>query len=59
MKLLTYLKETKGELAHVNWPTRDQAIAYTLIVIGLSAVVGILLGAFDFVYTSLIKLIII
>ncbi|MDO8183733.1 MAG: preprotein translocase subunit SecE [bacterium] len=58
MKLITYLKETRGELAHVNWPTREQAIAYTLIVIGISALVAILLGAFDFIYTSIIKLII-
>jgi len=56
MKLMTYLKETKGELMHVNWPTRNQAVAYTLIVIGFSLVVSILLGGFDFIYTSLIKL---
>lgn len=58
MNLVNYLKETRAELAHVNWPTQRQTIAYTLVVIGISAVVGVLLGGFDFIYTSLIKLII-
>lgn len=56
MSLLNYLKETKTELAHVNWPTREQAVVFTLAVIIFSAVVGAMLGAFDFIYTSILKL---
>lgn len=49
---INYLKDVRGELAHVSWPTRRQAIAYSLLVIGISLFVAALLGAFDFVFTS-------
>ncbi|OHA57680.1 MAG: preprotein translocase subunit SecE [Candidatus Vogelbacteria bacterium GWA1_51_14] len=58
MNLTTYLKETRNELRHVNWPTRKQTIAFTLIVIILSIVTAALLGGFDYIYTSIIKFII-
>ena len=58
MSILNYLQETRAELAHVNWPTRRQTVAFTAVVIGLSVIVGILLGGFDFIYTSIIKSII-
>lgn len=58
MSFVTYLKETRNELSHVNWPTRKQTVAFTLIVIGISAVVSLLLGGFDYLYTTIIKLII-
>ena len=58
MNLTTYLKETRNELRHVNWPTRKQTIAFTLIVIILSIVTAVLLGGFDYVYTTIIRVII-
>ena len=36
MSFLQYLKDTRGELHHVAWPTRMQTIVYTIIVIALS-----------------------
>ena len=27
-----YVKETRGEMSHVNWPTRDQTIRFTSLV---------------------------
>lgn len=47
MSFIQYLKDTKAEMKHVNWPTRAQAVNYTLLVIILSGVVAALLGAFD------------
>ena len=49
--ILEYIKAVRGELTHVTWPTRSQAIAYTALVIGISIFVAILLGAFDFLFT--------
>jgi len=40
MKIFDYFKDTRAELKHVNWPTRTQAIGYTIIVIVFSAVIG-------------------
>ncbi len=54
-KLTEYLKETKGELKHVTWPTKNQAILFTIVVVVFSLVVAIFLGAFDFIFTMGIK----
>ncbi|KKW21662.1 MAG: preprotein translocase subunit SecE [Candidatus Taylorbacteria bacterium RIFCSPHIGHO2_02_49_25] len=58
MKIVDYLKETRAELKHVAWPSRKQAIAYTIVVIAISLLTAAYLGAFDYVFTSLLKLII-
>lgn len=49
--LIEYIKAVQGEFTHVSWPTRDQAIAYTALVIGISVFVALLLGGFDFIFT--------
>ena len=51
---IEYIKEAKGELAHVSWPTRSQAIGFTILVIVLSVATAIYLGAFDSLFTSII-----
>jgi preprotein translocase subunit SecE len=58
MKITDYIKETRGEMSHVSWPTRKQAIAYTLIVIALSVFTAAFLGLFDFLFSKLIGLIV-
>lgn len=47
-----YLKDTRGELNHVAWPTQKQTLVYTILVAAISIGVAIYLGAFDFVFTS-------
>ena len=59
MKILDYIKETKAEMQHVNWPTRKQAIAFTILVIALSLGVSFFLGFFDFLFTILLEIFII
>lgn len=49
-KLLTFIKESRAELNKVNWPTREQTIKYTGLVIGLSLAVAIFLGALDYLF---------
>jgi preprotein translocase SecE subunit len=51
-----YLKETKGELKHVSWPTRNQAVLFTVIVAVFSIIVAFFLGAFDYLFTMGVKL---
>ena len=36
MKAVEYVKETKVELKHVAWPTKKQAVLYTVLVIVVS-----------------------
>ncbi len=47
--LLEFFKQVKTEAKKVNWPTREDTIKNTLIVVGFSMVVAALLGFFDFV----------
>lgn len=54
-KLANYLKETKLEMKKVNWPTRQETVRYTLTVILVSLAVAALLGAFDFIFTSILQ----
>ena len=52
MAFLQYLRDTRGELRHVAWPTRVQTIIYTILVIALSILVSLYLGFFDFLFTT-------
>lgn len=58
MKITEYIKETRAELKHVTWPTRKQATVYTLVVIGIALLTAAYLGAFDYLFTTLIKFVI-
>ena len=55
MSFFQYIKDTKGELQYVAWPTRLQTIVYTILVIVISIVVALYLGLFDFIFTSALK----
>lgn len=45
---LQFFRDTRSELKKVVWPSRKQATNLTLIVIAVSAAVGLILGAIDF-----------
>ncbi|MBI2100878.1 MAG: preprotein translocase subunit SecE [Candidatus Vogelbacteria bacterium] len=55
MSIGSYLKETRVELKQVNWPTRRQTVNFTILVISFSFLVAALLGAFDFIFVSLLE----
>jgi preprotein translocase subunit SecE len=54
----TFLKEVRDELKKVVWPTRDEIIRLTSLVIIISLVVGFFLGGLDYIFTKLTTLII-
>jgi len=51
------IQETIGELRKVNWPTRQEALNLTRIVLIVLGVMSIFLGSLDFLYSQLFKLI--
>jgi preprotein translocase subunit SecE len=51
MGLTDYIRDTRGELKHVSWPTRKQAIVFTLLTIVLSIALSFYLGLFDFIFS--------
>lgn len=54
-KVTEYIIETRGEMKHVTWPTRKQAIAYTIIVIAISLFVAFFLGLFDYIFSLILQ----
>jgi len=54
-KISTFFKEVKLEMKKVNWPTRQETIKYTSIVIGVSLGVAAFLGACDFIFTTILN----
>lgn len=54
---ITFVKETRDELKKVKWPTRQDVIRLTFIVILVSLMVGLFLGGLDFLFTSIMDLI--
>jgi len=50
-KLSNYLKETKEEMKHVTWPTRQQTVVFVVLVIVISVVIASYLGLFDYIFS--------
>lgn len=48
--------DIRSEIAKVTWPTREETRNLTIVVIGISAFVGLLLGAVDGLFSFLIGL---
>ena len=55
---VVFLKEVRDELKKVVWPTRDEVIRLTGVVILVSLFVGIFLGGADFILTKLVGILI-
>jgi preprotein translocase subunit SecE len=53
-----FLKEVRDELKKVVWPTRDEIIRLTAVVIIVSVIVGVYLGGIDLILTRLLALVI-
>ena len=55
---LNFFSEVRDELKKVVWPTKVETIRLTGIVIGISIVVALFIGAADYIFTMLLGLII-
>ncbi len=54
-RALQFLAEAKAELKKVTWPTRKQALASTVVVMVIVAIMAIYLGIIDFALAKLVK----
>jgi preprotein translocase SecE subunit len=55
-KILGYFSEVKLELTKVTWPGRADIIRLTLIVLAISAIVGLFSGGLDFLFTKMLSI---
>jgi len=58
-KILEYFSEVKLELTKVTWPKKDEIIRLTLIVLAISAIVGVFSGGLDFLFTKMLSVFIV
>ena len=56
MSITDYIKQTRAEMAHVTWPSREQTIRFTTLVIAVSIGTALILGIADFVFSKLLTL---
>jgi preprotein translocase subunit SecE len=54
-KLQKYLKETAGELRKMTWPTKDELIGSTVVVIVTSLIIAVFIGIVDYGLSTLVK----
>mgnify|MGYP001558977172 len=57
-KLSNYIAETREELKHVSWPTKNQTTMFTILVVLISVAIAIYLGFFDYLFSIGLKSII-
>jgi preprotein translocase subunit SecE len=55
-RLSSSIRNVIAELRKVTWPTREETRNLTVVVVGISAVIGISLGLLDFLLASLYNL---
>jgi preprotein translocase subunit SecE len=56
-RIQRYIRESIGELKKVNWPTRQEAINLTIIVLIVTFSMSAILGVLDFFFAKIIALI--
>ncbi|MEK9171642.1 MAG: preprotein translocase subunit SecE [Patescibacteria group bacterium] len=54
-RLINYIRDTRGELQYVSWPTRRQSIIFTVVVIIISVLASIFLGFFDYIFSLIFQ----
>lgn len=56
-KAKRFIKDVRVEFLKVSWPSRDELIGSTFVVIVVSAIVAVFIGAVDHLLAMLISLI--
>ncbi|MFA5086286.1 MAG: preprotein translocase subunit SecE [Candidatus Paceibacterota bacterium] len=54
-KMSNFFGGAWSEMKKITWPTRKEAVKYTLTVIGICVVLAAFLGLFDILYMYLIE----
>lgn len=54
---ILYIRQTYDELKKVRWPSRDDIVKLTIIVVVISLVVGFYIGGLDFLFVKITEMI--
>lgn len=55
-RLVLFLQESKQEFKRINWPTWQETVNLTLIVIFLSVGMALFLGTVDYLLSNLLQI---
>jgi preprotein translocase subunit SecE len=53
MQAIQFLKEVREELSKVVWPTKEQTIRLTVIVVAVTLIVSAFIGGVDYLLAQL------
>lgn len=54
-RAIRYLREVRAEMNRVTWPSRQELVASTLVVVVVMVVTSLYLGAWDAIFTWLFQ----
>lgn len=54
---ITYLQEVRTELNKVSWPSRQQTLNMTMVVVLVSLAAALYLGVLDYIFVQISKVI--
>lgn len=57
-KASNYAKEVVVELKKVSWPSKKEVVKATGVVLALTVALGVIVGAFDLLFSTLVGLIV-
>lgn len=57
-KIIDYFKGAKEELSKVVWPSKQVTINHTIVVIGVSLLIALFLGAIDLGLSKVVEILI-
>lgn len=55
---LGFLSQTREELKKVTWPSTNEVVRLTFVVVAVSLMVGMFIGALDFVFAKIVELLV-
>ena len=57
-KASNYAKEVVVELKKVSWPSKKEVVKATGVVLALTVALGVIVGAFDLLFSTLVGIIV-
>jgi preprotein translocase subunit SecE len=52
---ITFLKQTSDELKKVKWPTYNEIVRLTSVVLVISIAIGLYIGGVDYILTEIMS----
>lgn len=53
-RMSLFLRQVTFELKKVTWPSKDQLVTYTAVVVVFVIIMGLIIGVFDFAFVKLV-----